>query len=203
MIIINKTVRLVAAPEPPFVGTEIEIAATDASLVFGMSAIALAEGSESFTVDWGDGSHDTFTADAENITHTYPAPGRYIVRVTDDAVSIKVSGNATSGGEYYETYAPMVRSVKSNGEKFTTLVANSWRHCTNLSLAPFKGVYSASGKSGTLPFSECETLTEIHFAAANEEAIKATIAYKSSPTLGASNATVYFDLSTMRRGTQA
>ncbi len=45
---------------------------------------------------------------------------------------------------------------------------------------------------GSIPFRHCDALKEIHFAAANEDAIKACGDYSSK--FGATNATIYFDL---------
>ena len=43
-------------------------------------------------------------------------------------------------------------------------------------------------------FYSCSSLTEIHFAAANQSAIEATAGYSTLWGRGAGNATVYFDL---------
>jgi len=51
-----------------------------------------------------------------------------------------------------------------------------------------------AGSDTNLPFQNCPALTAIHFAAANESAIKASAAYQADPKLGAANAEVLFDL---------
>ena len=45
-----------------------------------------------------------------------------------------------------------------------------------------------------LPFYGCTALREIHFAAANEAAVKESVAYRVNPNLGAANARIVFDL---------
>jgi hypothetical protein len=193
-MIITKTLTLVAAPEPPFVGTTIRVRIPDDSLTFGIENFVLSDGSESVAIDWGDGSVQEFAADADHITHEYPHGGDFEIRISDGVSSIKLSGSSSQDPDYYEVYAPMVRRVESNGARLTTIQANCFRHCVNLTYAAFPSVSVINGRSGTVPFNECAALTEIHFAATNKDAIEATATYRSDPTLGAPNATVYFDL---------
>ena len=193
-MIITKTLTLVAAPEPPFVGTTVCVRIPDGSPTFGFVNIAKAEGAESFTIDWGDGTVQEFAADADHITHEYPHGGDYEIRISDGVSSIKQSGSSVQDPDYYGVYAPMVRSVAANGERLSTIPANAFRHCANITYAAFRAVSAVNGRSGTVPFNECDALTELHFAAVHEEEIKATLAYKSDPPMGAPNATIYFDL---------
>lgn len=193
-MIITKTLTLVAAPEPPFVGTTIRVAIPDGSLNFGFVNIAKAEGVEAFTIDWGDGTVQEFAADADHITHEYPHGGDYEIRISDGVSSIKQSGSSAQDPDYYGVYAPMVRSVAANGARLSTIQANAFRHCVNVTYAAFPSVSVVNGRSGTVPFNECAALAELHFAAAHEEAIKETAAYKADPPFGAPNVTVYFDL---------
>ena len=193
-MIITKTLTLVAAPEPPFVGTTVRVRIPDGSPTFGFVNLAKAEGTESFTIDWGDGNVQTFAADADHATHEYPHGGDYEIRISDGVSSIKQSGSSAQDPDYYEVYAPMVRSVESNGARLSTIQANCFRHCVNLTSAAFLSVSVINGRSGTVPFNECDALTALHFAAIHEEEIKATMAYKADPPFGAPNATIYFDL---------
>ena len=193
-MIITKKLTLVAAPEPPFVGTEVRVRIPDDSPMFGFANLALSDGAESFTVDWGDGSVQEFASDADHITHEYPHGGDFGIRISDAVSSVKQSGSSGADPDYYEVYAPMVRSVESNAERLTTIQANCFRHCVNLTSAAFQSVSAVNGRSGTVPFNECDALAELHFAAEHEEAIKATAAYKADPPFGAPNVTVYFDL---------
>ena len=193
-MIITKTLTLVAAPVPPFVGTTVRVRIPDDSRTFGLNNLVLVEGSESFTIDWGDGTVQEFAADADHITHEYPHGGDYEIRISDGVSSIKQSGSSVQDPDYYGVYAPMVRSVAANGERLSTIPANAFRHCVNLTYAAFPPVTVVNGRSGTVPFNECDALTELHFAAVHEEEIKATLAYKADPPMGAPNATIYFDL---------
>ena len=194
-MIITKTLTLVAAPEPPpFVGTTIRVRIPDDSLTFGLNNLVLAEGAESFSVDWGDGSVQEFAADLDHATHEYAHGGDFDIRTSNGVSSIKLSGSSLQDPDYYEVYAPMVLRVESNGARLSTIQANCFRHCVNLTSAAFQSVSVVNGRSGTVPFNECDALTEIHFAAAHEAEIKETMAYKADPPMGAPNATIYFDL---------
>ena len=193
-MIITKTLTLVAAPEPPFVGTTVCVRIPDGSLNFGFVNIAKAEDAESFTIDWGDGTVQEFAADLDHATHEYPQGGDFEIKISDGVSSAKLSGSSSQDPDYYEVYAPMVLRVESNGARLSTIQANCFRHCVNLTYAAFRAVSAVNGRSGTVPFNECDALTELHFAAVHEEEIKATLAYKSDPPFGAPNATIYFDL---------
>ncbi len=193
-MIITKTLTLVAAPVPPFVGTTVRVRIPDDSLTFGLNNLVLAEGAESFTIDWGDGNVQEFAADADHATHEYAHGGDFAIRISDGVSSIKLSGSSSQDPDYYEVYAPMVLRVESNGARLSIMQANCFRHCVNLTYAAFQSVSVVNGRSATVPFNECAALAEMHFAVAHEEAIKATLAYKSDPPFGAPNATIYFDL---------
>ena len=193
-MIITKTLTLVAAPVPPFVGTTVRVRIPDDSLTFGLNNLVLAEGAESFSVDWGDGSVQEFAADLDHATHEYAHGGDFEIRISDGVSSIKLSGSSSQDPDYYEVYAPMVLRVESNGARLYTIQANCFRHCVNMTSAAFQSVSVVNGRSGTVPFNECNALTELHFAAAHEEAIKATSAYNADPPMGAPKATIYFDL---------
>lgn len=70
----------------------------------------------------------------------------------------------------------------------TTLGVNAFALCTSLTKIYLPSVVSF----GTSPFNGCTALLEIHFAAANEETLKALDTY--SQLSDAQNATIYFDL---------
>lgn len=55
-------------------------------------------------------------------------------------------------------------------------------------------VYTGNSTSQNYIFSNCTSLTEIHFGAANQAAIEATEGYSTLWGIGAGKATVYFDL---------
>ena len=76
----------------------------------------------------------------------------------------------------------------------TALDKACFAQCTALETISLPLVDTIKGSSSTSPFYKCSGLKTIHFAASNEAAIKASSAYKYSPTLGAENAEVVFDL---------
>lgn len=59
---------------------------------------------------------------------------------------------------------------------------------------PAAKTISGSVSTGKNLFSGCNAITEIHFAAENEETVKSSSAYRNDPRLGATNAEVIFDL---------
>ena len=71
-----------------------------------------------------------------------------------------------------------------------------FKDCTALTFASFKSVsVLPAPNASNVQFVGCEALAAIHFAAENEEAIKATTGWaRSEGSLGAANATIYFDL---------
>lgn len=183
-------------PEPAFAGTQFTILVPDDSRTFGIGAVYLAEGRESATVDWGDGSEPTvLDGDASQFTHEYAAGGRYTVSFSDDVRSISVNSSKTPE-EYLNVYTPMIERVVSTAETLTTIPSRAFKGATSLVEARFKSVSMLPAPNATnVQFVGCDALREIHFAAANEEAIKATTGWaRSEGTLGAENATIRFDL---------
>ena len=196
MIIIKKTVRLVAAPEPAFAGTRITILVPDDSRVFGIGAVYLAEGCGRAEVDWGDGSEPTILdGDASQLTHEYAAGGRYVVSFSDDVRSISANSSRTPD-EYLNVYTPMIERIVSTADRLSTVGSRAFKGATSLVEARFKSVaLLPAPNAANVQFVGCDALREIHFAAANEEAIKATTGWaRSEGTLGAPSATIYFDL---------
>ena len=196
MITIKKIVRLIAAPEPVFVGTKIDILVPDDSRTFGIGSIYIADDAPEFTIDWGDGSEPSrFVENAALATHEYAAGGRYAVRISDGAKSAAISTSKTPS-EYVSVYAPMIERVVSTAEKLTTISSRAFKGATALTFASFKSVSGLPAPNASnVQFVGCEALAAIHFAAENEAAIKATTGWaRSEGTLGAANATIYFDL---------
>jgi len=244
-MIITKTLTLVAAPVPPFVGTKVTLNVPADSLVWGIDTADPAEEvSDSMTIEWGDGEVYEGTNELGNLTHTYPAPGVYEVKISDDIVNMDFSGRATS--MYLTKYVKLITAIESNARNVDALTSSFLCAATNLtrfdmrevpalvatdscmegctaltSLAglprslvqirkrAFANCTAATGRvdlpnvraigmssddATKAPFLGCEGITEIHFAAANEAAVKASPAYLADPHLGAANATLYFDL---------
>lgn len=134
MNIIIRKVKLAAAPEPPFVGTRIAIETTDRNLAWALKTGTRAEGSDRIHVEWGDG----MTEDVQTlgqVVHTYAAPGRYEILVSDDVSTLAISAMA---GTYQTVYAPMVCAFKSNARKLTLLAQFAFSKCSQLSELDFR-----------------------------------------------------------------
>ena len=214
---ITKTLTLVAAPEPAFIGTRLQISVPTDAAVFGIAAADLAEGAESVTVDWGDGSMDIFTSGIDHVTHTYANAGRYELKVSDDVENLGVNGENELAP--FSECVTWIESVESNAMKLeafkryafsgatnltrieldessvTQLVAGQFKDCTSLvGSLHFRNVTWVGSRKGTFIFTGCHAITEIHFAAANEEAITRLAQYQNDPTLGTGTAVCIFDL---------
>lgn len=215
-VIIRKAV-IVESPEPVWRGTRLQIVVPNDAAVFGIAVADLAEGSESVTVDWGDGATDIFTGGIDHATHTYASAGRYGVLISDDVESFGVNGE-TESAPFSECVA-WVESLESNAAKLgafkryafsgatnltrieldesgvTQLVAGQFKDCNSLvGSLHFRNVTWVGSRKGTFVFTGCSGITEIHFAAANEEAITHLTQYQNDPTLGTGTAVCVFDL---------
>lgn len=216
-MIITKTLTLVTAPEPTWRGTRMLLNVPTDAAVFGIAVADLAEGSESVTVDWGDGTTDTFSGGIDHITHTYASAGRYEVLISDDVESFGVNGETESAP--FSECVMWIESLESNAAKLgafkryalsgaanltrieldesgvTQLVAGLFKDCTSLvGSLHFRNVAWVGSRKGTFVFTGCHAITEIHFAAANEEAITHLTQYQNDPTLGTGTAVCIFDL---------
>ena len=216
-MIITKTLTLVAAPEPSWRGTRMLLHVPTDTAVFGIAVADLAEGSESVTVDWGDGTTDVFTGGIDHAVHAYASSGRYEVKISDDIDSIGISGE-TEDAPFTEGVKWII-SLESNAAKLTAfkryafsgaesltrieldesgvtqLVAGLFKDCAALAGAlHFRNVTWVGSRKGTFVFTGCSGITEIHFAAANEEAITHLTQYQNDPTLGTGTAVCVFDL---------
>lgn len=209
---ITKKTRLLPLP---FIGSILDVS-IDEGLVFKIRIARLAEGREHITVDWGDDTREVFDGNISSVSHTYPAQGDYRIRLSDDVEYISISSQATTSA-YYAVYAPMVRGFHSNAKRLKAFKSYAFRHCVNLSSfdvknadietinerafedcpslpneLSFPSVKDIQGTTDTLPFAGCSSITALHFAKANEEAIRALSGFDTA--FGAANATVSFDL---------
>lgn len=217
MIIIERKVTLIAAPEPPFVGTSVWIKTSAESPVWGLRDLVKADDSEAITVDWGDGTVERFEGDVVRVTHEYETHGLHEVRISDDVKLLMLVGLLRV---YIEEYAPKIIRVKTNGTKLSFLGSYVAYKAANLTsfvcdapgplrmeMMGFKGCAAlesislptvnsvAAGSASELPFVDCVALREIHFAAANKDALLASSAFQLDPVhLGSPNGTVMFDL---------
>ena len=195
--------------------TRIRIRVDDPeSLTWGMRTLELAAGCERAVVDWGDGTRQT-VAESGELIHEYAGTGEYEVRISDDIASLSCasSGSATV---YNTVYAPMIRAFRTTAARLEALASFCFFCASNLSAFGCAG--SGLRTVGTRTFAKCPSLvgrldlpgvediatttfvssagiTELHFSAAKEEAIRALPAWESSRhKFGAANATAYFDL---------
>jgi hypothetical protein len=216
MKIICKTILY--PPPPPFVGTRIKIAVTEENLNFGIFSIALAPGSEQFTIDWGDGKVQQFIG-ITGLWHPYERPGNYEIRLSDDVGALQIGSSSASDEKFANEYPQMVLSFVTNAANLNELKSQAFYNCSNMSVfdmpvSPvtflnsdtFKNCSALQGRIdipritgiGARPtirfFTGCTGLTEIHFPASSEEAITSAGSYLADPTLGSGNARCVFDL---------
>ena len=197
-------------PPPPFVGTQLDISITPEAAAYGFFGGTLADGSSEVTVDWGDGTVESF-AEFSRVEHAYAAPGDYRVRISDDLAAF---GQSSTRDTAFRAYAERTRRVSSNAVRLNGLDAGAFRSAVNLTAADFSQSSLASiGTSafstcpalgpvlsfpnvsalGTSTFNACPGVLEIHFSKAHEAEIRATEAFKAVPPLGAPNAVILFD----------
>ena len=213
MNIIIKKVRLVAAPEPAFVGTRLGVRIVD-DPDFAFYKATLADDCATVRIEWGDGTSDVLAADQlAAVSHTYPGPGEYEIRISDDIKSASFTG---TGLDYVRT-AAMIRSFATTGTKLRTLNIRAFKGCVNLVSVDLSAAFvstfqpgvfeNCTGLSGVVrldsvstlqgnvqPFNGCTGgITEIHFRKANEAEITGSTVYSNDHTLGTGTAVVEFD----------
>lgn len=196
-------------PPPPFVGSRLRLGIAEDGHTFKIMRIALADGSESATVDWGDGNVEQITGTA---AHTYATAGEYEVKISDDISLIAFNDS--------ENHDDSPLAFVSNAERLATIQQFCFSGCSRLASVDireselsylsracfenctaltgelyFPKVNRLAGVVPKLPFTGCTGgITKIHFAAANEESIRASAQYQADPTLGSGTAEVVFDL---------
>ena len=213
MTVITKKVRLMAAPEPPFVGTTLKVKVEGDDLTFGIGTGTLASGHESISVDWGDGQRESFEK-ITKATHTYAKAGTYEIGLSDDVGILIVTGLI------FPEHAPKIIAVKSNAQSFSYFGDSSFADCANLHEVDvrestmnnllgrqFKDCVSLSGElffpkvaringsNASAPFCGCTGgITAIHFASVNQATITSSSGFRNDPTLGVPEAEIKFDL---------
>ena len=217
MNIIIKKVRLVAAPEPAFVGTTLTVGIAADRLGYGIYAAELAEGHENAVVDWGDGVTEQVAAFPAR--HTYVGQGTYSVRISDDLATLRVCAvNPEEKDIDFNDYPPSLLGFTSNAQNLQKLGKYGFFLCENMTefdvtdcsayfIGPclFKNCYGLppkvylpnistyEGNGVNAPFRNDTNILEIHFASNNEASIRAVPTFEKEPNLGARNATVIFD----------
>lgn len=194
--------------------TRITLEIPESDLDWKLGQTMLAEGRGRGTLDWGDGQIQKLGTE-ESIFHNYAAPGRYEVRISDDFAALGLSANNLA---YASRYAKRIVAFETDAKRLTTLQDNAFRTCTNLTDFDCRNgavrslgfgaffncpsieridlphIRELSPDTANLPFVRCTALAEVHFAKANEAAIRASAAFLADPRLGAPSAEVVFDL---------
>ena len=215
MNIITKKVRLIPAP---FVGSILKIQLGQIRN-FKFRKGLLADGCERVVIDWGDGSTEEFTESFSGVEHNYADQGNYAIRISDGSKYIGI-GHIEDDDEFCTVYAPMVVGFYSNAQNMNTLSAYTFKKCVNLAefdvsasainkigKGAFTGCSKLVGKlyfpkvdnleeaEGTMPFTGCSGITELHFAKEHELEIKSLDVWElSNHNFGAENAAIFFDL---------
>jgi len=153
-MLIMKKVRLVSPPPPAFVGTRLVIRVTEDHPKFGLSSVEVAEGRESVTLSWGDGTVEKLTAISEK-EHAYAEPGVYEVCLSDDASAFKLSATAT-GTPYSDEYPAMVERLYSNAQALKLLRTRCFWRSTGMTDVDLQD--SAIESLQTQTFSSCTAM---------------------------------------------
>ena len=191
----NAMMEQAGAPTPIDKFTTITISVTTQySLQWGIYSASLYDASHPAIVDWGDGSIETFTQDISYAEHEYAAPGVYAVRISDDIDSLTLQ-NGSSGVWAVDYPAMVVGATRSDATKWKVLNQRAFRG-TNITAGSFPNFTNLGGMpTNRAPFGGCALCTELHFAAASEEAFKSMPVWENTNgTLGADNAAIRFDL---------
>ena len=216
MTIITKKVTLLPAP---FRGTKLTIDLPEGLTEFGIRAATPAEDATGITIDKGDGTAPLTVTEADfPLVLNFAAPGRFVIRLSDDISALQVS--MASAEDDWLKYQPLLVAVSSNAKRLHTFSGSCFFGCTNLAVVDLRdcaanmlgemsfkdcsslperidlpniSTYEGVG-SKKMPFRYCDSLQEIHFASAHEATIRAVPSFEDFPNLGASNATVSFDL---------
>ena len=204
--------------EPERKGLRLGVEVTADENACGLLICDCAEGCGTVTVDWGDGCVET-SPGLRSVVHAYDAPGRYEVRLTDEVGVMQLC--APMPGSKFNTVYPMrFRTIEIAADRLVTLKPYAFVRSVNLetvrirTAAPltlpnycFKDCVSlrrvelpsvadlaSTSSISAAPFTGCTAEMEIHFAKANERAIRATQLFTDYPTLGAEKGSVSFDL---------
>ena len=98
-------------------GSEFEFTTMSSYKTAGFAAGSFKSGSTQATVDWGDGTVQTYTS-MTGINHTYSTVGTFIVKVSDDLSSLTVCGDSST---YYNRNRYTLTKVLKYGKSITTI----------------------------------------------------------------------------------
>ena len=140
---------LASRKEPHFTVT-----VQSASAPFNYSFTPYITAGESFWVDWGDGSEETFTAvSSTEKSYTYNAPGTYTIRMRGSAGINRVRIAPMDAGQ-----ASLVIGSNGNLDKLgtITITAEMFRACPNLVMTELTGGFTSIGVNA---FRDCTNIT--------------------------------------------
>lgn len=119
---------------------------------------SLENGQKNITVDWGDGTTQTFTSGY--LQHTYTSLGEYKVIVTGEIREFTAQGNVGP----YNPHRQSLVSIDSWGYGLNVMNMNyAFFNCTRLSYVAYDplGVFWSTINTAAYTFSGCSNLTEI------------------------------------------
>ena len=155
MKIICKTTLLAA--DPPFDGTEIGITIAHDGDSWGIATCTESMDLDSFTVDWGDGTRETFSK-LTKATHVYAAAGDYTVRI-EDRVRYLGIGTDDTAEPWASVYPGMIRSLKSSATRLNKFTTYAFANAVNLTMLDLRDIPLVRLPTGA--FKNCTSLTSL------------------------------------------
>lgn len=134
MIAGRRNAALTSSPVIPD-GTTLLLKTYTNTRTYGINSLIKDSGSSTITVDWGDGTVNTYNGDVSGITHTYSSDGFFLLNVSDDVSSIGFKGSTVynniactcSIGSKVTTFQT---NCFQNGEISTDSTSSSWSGLT-------------------------------------------------------------------------
>lgn len=138
-------------------GSEFEFKTTSSYKTAGFAAGSFKSGSTQATVDWGDGTVQTYTS-MTGINHTYSTVGTFIVKVSDDLSSLTVCGDSST---YYNRNRYTLTKVLKYGKSITAIPSYCYYYAQYLTgiEASMPNVTSM----GNYAFYQCQRLKSLSF----------------------------------------
>ena len=110
------------------VGTMLIVEASSSSMTVRIACGDLADGSESVTVDWGDGRKNEY-ARISDARHTYAKSGEYAVLISDDLSSFGFTDTSPTGAV---PDRDMLRELVAIGSKVTSIADYGFNNCKKM-----------------------------------------------------------------------
>lgn len=174
-------------------------------------------GVEPFTIDWGDGTVESFSSgNYEKIIHTYAQRGERWAEITDGISTLRLSGDS----DFTALYSHRLLRFETDARKLTGLGSSAFKRCVNLtgfSIAgsgitsitrvvfegctglrgriDFPGVKSYTTGASYAPLKNCTGgIAEIHFDKSMADTFGKSTGFLADTTLGTGTAVTLFDL---------